>query len=63
MAKSKSKWIQGAIKHKGSFTAWCKKQGFDGVTEACILKGIKSKNPTIRRRAFLARTLRRLRKK
>lgn len=62
-SKKKDKWIQGAIKHPGSFTAWCKKQGFSHATEACIKKGEKSSNPTIRKRATLAKTLKGLAKK
>ena len=61
-AKDK-KWIQNAIKHPGAFTEWCKKRGYSGVTEACIQEGLRSKNPTIRRRAILARTLKRLAKR
>ena len=63
MGKKKKKWIQGAIKKPGSFTAWCKRQGFKGVTQACIEKGKRSKNPKIRKRANLAQTLRKLTKK
>lgn len=62
MAKDK-KWIQKAIKHPGSFTEWCKKQGFKGVTKECIEMGKRSKNPTIRKRANLAETLRKMSKK
>lgn len=62
MAKIK-KWIQKAIKNPGSFTAWCKRQGYKGVTAECIKKGLASKNPTIRRRAALAKTLRKMTKK
>ena len=57
------KWIQGAVKHPGAFTAWCKRQGYSGVTQACINKGKKSKNPTIRRRAVLAETFRKMAKR
>ena len=34
----KKKWIQGAVKREGAFTAWCKRHGFSGVTKACIEK-------------------------
>ena len=34
----KKKWIQGAIKKPGSFTAYCKGKGYAGVTEECIAK-------------------------
>jgi len=64
----KKKWIQSAqtrMKRKGtvgSFTAWCKKQGFSGATPECIAKGLKSKDPAIRRKANFARNVRRKRK-
>ena len=41
----------------------CKQQGFPGVTSACIAAGKKSKNPTTRRRANLAQTLRGMRRR
>jgi len=44
MAKIK-KWIQKAIKNPGSFTAWCKRQGYKGVTVECIKKGWLLKIP------------------
>lgn len=42
------------IRRPGSFTAWCKRQGFGGVTSACIAKGKASKDPRIRRKATFA---------
>jgi hypothetical protein len=54
------KWIQGAISKPGSFTAYCKKLGYSGVTSECIQRGLKSNDPTTRKRASLARTLRRM---
>ena len=54
------KWIQGAVKKPGAFTAWCKQQGFGGVTNACINKGMHSKNTTIKHRALLAKTFRKM---
>ena len=62
------KWIQKAtarMKKKGTvgaFTRWCKAQGFGGVTNACIAKGLRSKNPKIRRRANFARNVRKRKK-
>ncbi len=53
MARKKS-GIHIKAKNKGKFTAWCKAQGFGGVTSACIAKGKKSKNPAIRKRATFA---------
>jgi hypothetical protein len=38
----------------GSFTDWCKKQGFDGVTKKCIAKGKKSKDKRIAKKATFA---------
>lgn len=55
------KWIQEAIKKPGSFTSYAEKKGI-GMKEA-IAKGKKSKNPTTKRRANLAETLRKLGKK
>lgn len=43
---------------KGTFTKWCKKQGYKGVTKECINKGLKSKNPAIRKKANFARNAR-----
>lgn len=60
MAKEK-KWIQKAIKKEGAFTSWAKRKGLS-MSEA-IREGKKSKNPTIRRRAVLAETLRKLAKR
>ena len=48
---------------KGAFTAYCKRQGFSGVTSACIAKGKRSKNPLTRKRATLAETFRGFAKK
>ncbi len=59
MARKKN-WIQQAIKKPGAFTEWCRRQGFSGVTRECIEKGKRSSNPTTRRRAVLAETLRKL---
>lgn len=60
MPKKPKKWIQGAIheKKEGSFTSWCKNQGYKGVTNDCIRKGQASNNSVIRKRASLAKTLR-----
>lgn len=56
------KWIQGAVKHPGSFTAYCKKKGFDGVTSKCIAEGKASPDATIRKRAQLAATFRKMKR-
>jgi len=55
------KWMQHAVHKKGAFTAYCKRNGFKGVTKECIEKGLKSKDPIIRKRANLAKIF--LRKK
>jgi len=58
MAKRKQQGKRPPLKldlKEGTFTAWCKRQGFDGVTEECIAKGLASKDPRIRRKANFAR--------
>jgi len=59
MARKKL-WIKEAIKKPGAFTQWCIRRGYKGVTAQCIAEGKRSKNPTTRRRAHLAETLREL---
>jgi len=67
--KKKKRWIQEVTKKmekkgtKGAFTEWCRRRGYSGVTQACIEEGKRSKNPTTRRRAYLAETLRKIAKK
>ncbi len=56
--KKKKQWIQDAVKKEGSFTSWCKRKGYDGVTDECIAEGKKSTNATTRRRANLAEIFR-----
>ncbi|MEM1672463.1 MAG: hypothetical protein QXT86_10490 [Archaeoglobaceae archaeon] len=64
MARKKDKkWIQKAIKKPGAFREWCIRRGYSGVTQACIEEGKRSKDPTVRRRAHLAETLRKLSKR
>ncbi len=58
-----NKWIQKADIKKGAFTAWCNKQGYDGVTQQCIDAGKKADDPTTRKRANLAETFRGMAKK
>ena len=41
-------------KNRGTFTAYCNRSGYDGVTNACISKGKNSNNPTTRKRATFA---------
>ena len=63
MATDEIKWIKSAIKHPGALrrTAGVKKG--QKIPLSVIRRLKKSKNPTTRRRAALALTLRRLRKK
>jgi len=62
MGMNKKSWIQDAISKPGSFTSYCKKQGYKGVTKACIAKAKKSKNSKTRKRAVLASTLKSMKK-
>lgn len=61
--KKKKKWIAGAVSKKGAFLTWVKKRGYKSVTAKAIAEGLRSKDPTTRRRASLARTLAKMRKK
>ena len=47
---------------EGTFTAWCKRQGFKGVCSECIAKGMRSKNAAIRKKANFAKNARKWRK-
>jgi hypothetical protein len=51
------------INKPGSFTAYCKRKGYKGVTLACIKEGLKSKNPLTRKRALFALNARKWAKK
>lgn len=48
--------------HEGRFTSWCKRQGYGGVTQQCIARGLKSKSASVRRQANFARNARRWKK-
>ena len=68
--RRKRNWIQKAIKKPGSLRAYVKrkygKRGFTekGTIRVEVLRRLKKhKNPTIRRRAVLALTLRKLAKR
>jgi len=63
VAKKKKKWIQGAVKKPGAFTAYCKRQGYGGVTNACIAKGLKSRSRKTRQRASFAKKMRKIGKR
>ena len=43
---------------EGTFTEWCRRHGFGGVTDACIQAGLKCKDPRIRKKANFARNAR-----
>lgn len=55
------KWMQRARARMaakgtiGSFTAWCKRQGYSGVTASCICRGLKSGSTKIRKKAAFAK--------
>jgi len=51
MAKKK---IYIKPKNRGSFTDYCKRNGYDGVTSSCIAKGKKSPNTATRKKAVFA---------
>jgi len=59
----KHNWIAGAIKHPGSFTAYCKREGVPRV-QVCARKTIASATASEhrQRQAHLAQTLGRLRR-
>lgn len=59
----KTNWMKDAVKKPGSFTAFCKSKGYDGVTEQCVSEGKRSKNPLTKKRANLAATFRSINKK
>jgi hypothetical protein len=64
MAKKKKKWIQGAIKKPGSFTAAAKRRGMSVSAFITYVLSHKEKfSKTMIRRAHLARTLKGLPKK
>jgi hypothetical protein len=47
---------------RGTFTAWCKRQGYGGVTSACIAAGKRSKSAAIRKKATFAGNARKWKK-
>jgi hypothetical protein len=60
----RKRFIQKAFKSfekkgtKGSFTRWCRRNGYSKVTTACINRAKKNKNLTIRRKAIFAQNIR-----
>lgn len=57
------KWIQGAIKHPGALRASLKVKKGEKIPASKLKKAEHSKNPTLRKRAMLAETLKKMRKK
>lgn len=60
MARNSDHWIQKAHIKKGTFTAYCNKQGFKGVTMDCIKHAQEHGSTTTQRRANLAATFKRM---
>ena len=60
---AKEKWIQGAIKHKGALREELGVPEGKKIPKSKLKKAEKSKNPLERKRANLAETLGKLRKK
>jgi hypothetical protein len=60
---AEKKWIQGAIKHKGALRKTLGVKKGEKIPEKKLEKAEKSKNPTTAKRARLAETLKKMRKK
>lgn len=54
------KWIQDAIKHKGALRKSLHVKKGKKISEKQLTKAAHSKNPTTRKRANLAKTLRKM---
>jgi len=65
---AKQMWLQNARKSMqkrgtvGSFTEWCKRKGYGGVTDACIAAGLKA-GGLIAKKAAFAKAVRSFKKK
>lgn len=57
------KWIQGAIKHSGALHKSLGVAAGKKIPASKIKKAEHSKNPTLRKRAVLAETLKKMHKK
>jgi hypothetical protein len=57
MAREKKMWIQGAIKHKGALHKALHVPMGEKIPAKKLTKAEHSKNPTMRKRATLAKTL------
>jgi hypothetical protein len=62
MAKEKKKWIAGAIKHKGALREELHAKEGKKIPAVKLEKAEHSKNPTLRKRAVLAATLKKMHK-
>lgn len=56
------KWIQGAIKHKGALREALHAKPGKPIPAGKLAKAAHSKNPTLKKRAVLAETLKKLHK-
>ena len=59
----KKKWIQDAIKHKGSLRSSLHVKKGEKIPESKLEKAEHSKNPKTKKRAILAETLKKMHKK
>lgn len=59
---AKDKWIQGAIKHPGALRKSLHVKKGEKILASKLKKDEHSKNPTTRKRAVLAETLKKLHK-
>jgi hypothetical protein len=59
----KEKWIQGAIKHPGALHKELHVKEGKKIPEKKLEKAEHSKNPTLKKRAVLAETLKKMHKK
>lgn len=58
----KDKWIAGAVKHKGALRKSLHMKKGENIPEKKLEKAEHSKNPTLRKRAALAETFKKMRK-
>ena len=59
---AKGKWITGAVKHPGALRKSLHVKKGEKISEAKLEKAEHSKNPTLRKRAALAETFKKMRK-
>lgn len=62
MGRSPKRWIKGAIKHPGSLRKALKVKEGQKIPAAKLEKAAHSKNPKMRKRAILAKTLKNMHK-